>query len=257
MSTVTVDSGTTGAEAPAAVTATVETSLMGVHEVNFHKNEAGAHYRIGKRSPLQRPFYLKVRNDWSLQKRPSERLNAVLISYSTHAMPVVKGERIPCTILFSIFFFNFRVENFLVLLIFGVLARASRNCAGDRLAETCMRSMAVGLQGRGFSVLVALVAVRSISGLSAPQLDNIWPGGGSIAGGTYIIFKGSGFGRNGESGFTKAYINGKECRQNQGIALDRFVGPRAGAPPSPTRSRPHGIMIQVAGPQVEPARPAA
>lgn len=76
--------------------------------------------------------------------------------------------------------------------------------------------------GRLFTATAVLQAALTAA-LSPPQLDALWPNGGSIAGGTYVIFKGSGFGRGGEAGFTRAYINGKECRQNQGIALDRCV----------------------------------
>lgn len=81
--------------------------------------------------------------------------------------------------------------------------------------------MALGRWLARSGLLAAAALLQTAAALSPPVLDALWPSGGSIAGGTYVIFKGSGFGRGGESGFTKAYINGKECRQNQGIALDR------------------------------------
>ena len=49
---------------------------------------------------------------------------------------------------------------------------------------------------------------------------DLWPSQGSIAGGTYLTIKGLGWARNGLPGATVAYLNEKECIQNQGSKLD-------------------------------------
>ena len=50
--------------------------------------------------------------------------------------------------------------------------------------------------------------------------QGVWPSFGSLAGGTYLVIRGVGWTRGGLPGTTRAFINNKECIQNQGVILD-------------------------------------
>ena len=52
------------------------------------------------------------------------------------------------------------------------------------------------------------------------KIQDIWPRLGSLAGGTYLVIRGVGWTRGGLPGTTRAFINNKECIQNQGVILD-------------------------------------
>ena len=52
------------------------------------------------------------------------------------------------------------------------------------------------------------------------KITGIWPSFGSLAGGTYLVIRGVGWTRGGLPGTTRAFINNKECIQNQGVILD-------------------------------------
>ncbi len=52
------------------------------------------------------------------------------------------------------------------------------------------------------------------------KIHDIWPRLGSLAGGTYLVIRGVGWTRGGLPGTTRAFINNKECIQNQGVILD-------------------------------------
>ncbi len=52
------------------------------------------------------------------------------------------------------------------------------------------------------------------------KIQDIWPRLGSLAGGTYLVIRGVGWTRGGMPGSTRAFINNKECIQNQGVILD-------------------------------------
>ena len=52
------------------------------------------------------------------------------------------------------------------------------------------------------------------------NIQDIWPRLGSLAGGTYLVIRGVGWTRGGLPGTTRAFINNKECIQNQGVILD-------------------------------------
>jgi hypothetical protein len=52
------------------------------------------------------------------------------------------------------------------------------------------------------------------------KIHDLWPRVGSLAGGTYLVIRGVGWTRGGLPGTTRAFINDKECIQNQGVILD-------------------------------------
>jgi hypothetical protein len=52
------------------------------------------------------------------------------------------------------------------------------------------------------------------------KIHDIWPRLGSLAGGTYLVIRGVGWTRGGLPGTTRAFIDNKECIQNQGVILD-------------------------------------
>jgi hypothetical protein len=64
--------------------------------------------------------------------------------------------------------------------------------------------------------LVPVVAVAP----PPAKIQDIWPRLGSLAGGTYLVIRGVGWTRGGLPGTTRAFINNKECIQNQGVILD-------------------------------------
>ncbi len=64
--------------------------------------------------------------------------------------------------------------------------------------------------------LVPVVAVAP----PPAKITGIWPSLGSLAGGTYLVIRGVGWTRGGLPGTTRAFINNKECIQNQGVILD-------------------------------------
>ncbi len=69
-----------------------------------------------------------------------------------------------------------------------------------------------------FSIIPS-VPVVAVAPPSA-KIQDIWPRIGSLAGGTYLVIRGVGWTRGGLPGTTRAFINNKECIQNQGVILD-------------------------------------
>jgi hypothetical protein len=66
---------------------------------------------------------------------------------------------------------------------------------------------------------MSLVPVVAVAPPPA-KIQDIWPRLGSLAGGTYLVIRGVGWTRGGLPGTTRAFINNKECIQNQGVILD-------------------------------------
>ncbi len=66
---------------------------------------------------------------------------------------------------------------------------------------------------------IPLVPVVAVAPPPA-RIQDIWPRQGSLAGGTYLVIRGVGWTRGGLPGTTRAFINNKECIQNQGVILD-------------------------------------
>lgn len=73
------------------------------------------------------------------------------------------------------------------------------------------------------AALVALLCASAplVAGAAmSAVISAVSPPTGGLAGGTYLTLKGVGWARAGMPGATRAYINGRECIQNQGVILD-------------------------------------
>ena len=70
-----------------------------------------------------------------------------------------------------------------------------------------------------YSSILQLVPAFAVAPPPA-KIQDIWPRLGSLAGGTYLVIRGVGWTRGGLPGTTRAFINNKECIQNQGVILD-------------------------------------